>query len=136
MGKTKIDVTNYKTQEKYELYKVPTEALLKDAEIEIGQLKAYIDELEYTIKMRDDTISALNAKIGDIEGKVMLEEKVALKAYAKEVKREELYLCQRNIMRRQTKMIRELKSLNHELLLKCARNNSEVKNLMNTSPVI
>lgn len=45
------------------LMKVPAKVLLKEALIENGKLKAYIDELEHEVKKRDAEISAIRKEM-------------------------------------------------------------------------
>ena len=63
MAASKIFIQN-KDEEIFGLMKVPDSVLLREARIEIGQLKAYIEELEEKIKSQDiqlqDQIKAID----------------------------------------------------------------------------
>lgn len=56
------------------LMKVPAKALLREALIENGKLKAYIDELEFEVKKRDAEIRAIRQEMNKDKRKLTIVE--------------------------------------------------------------
>lgn len=74
----------------YGLFKIPAEALLKQSRIEVGQLKAYISELEdIRLRYRHKVVQCY-AEINQLKSNPPISAEEA-RAIAKEIKREELY---------------------------------------------
>lgn len=96
------------------LMKLPYKLLLQQSEIRNGQLQSEIDEL-------NDTVSALKARVAELETENSDLLKGALKKYRKEVKREEMYsLLGKTIERMQT-TIMKLRQDKNELLTSIIR---------------
>lgn len=58
-GIKKVD----KTKEKFGLMKIPDKELLRYSRIEVGQLKSYVQELEYKLSCKNKEISRLRNEL-------------------------------------------------------------------------
>ena len=107
--------------EAFDLMKIPVEYLYQDALREIGEQESYIEELEAEIKnLQKDICDLKNAQQLSIEEK---------RAIGKEVKREELYKKQLEMIRVYRMEIRGLKNTVRDLILKCVKLQNQVENL-------
>lgn len=91
------------------LMKLPYKLLLQQSEIRNGQLQSEIDEL-------NDTVSALKARVAELETENSDLLKGALKKYRKEVKREEMYSMLGKTIERMQTTIMKLRQDKNELL--------------------
>lgn len=91
------------------LMKLPYKLLLQQSEIRNGQLQSEIDEL-------NDTVSALRARVAELETENSDLLKGALKKYRKEVKREEMYSMLGKTIERMQTTIMKLRQDKNELL--------------------
>ena len=84
------------------LLKVPTEALLKEAQIEIGGLKSLVDEKEYEIDQ-------LKKRIAELEGDIISdsERKSLHREALKKARETEIYKGQRAELEALRKRVRE-----------------------------
>ncbi len=91
------------------LMKLPYKLLLQQSVIRNGQLQSEIDEL-------NDTVSALKARVAELETENSELLKGALKKYRKEVKREEMYSMLGQTIERMQMTIAKLRQDKNELL--------------------
>ena len=96
------------------LMKLPYKLLLQQSEIRNGQLQSEIDEL-------NDTVSALKARVAELETENSDLLKGALKKYRKEVKREEMYSMLGKTIERMQTAITKLRQDKNELLTSIIR---------------
>lgn len=96
------------------LMKLPYKLLLQQSEIRNGQLQSEIDEL-------NDTVSALKARVAELETENSDLLKGALKKYRKEVKREEMYSMLGKTIERMQTTIMKLRQDKNELLTSIIR---------------
>lgn len=64
---TKTKERKDRADERYDLYKIPDDVLIKNLRCEMGKMESYISELEYNIKEKDQQIDILkNGDKGEI----------------------------------------------------------------------
>ena len=107
--------------EAFDLMKIPVEWLYQDALREIGEQESYIEELKAeNMNLQKEIRDLNNAQQLSIEEK---------RAIGKEIKREELYEKQLEMIRAYRKEIRGLKNTVRDLILKCVKLQNQVENL-------
>ena len=111
--------------ETFDLMKIPVEWLYQDALREIGEQESYIEELKAeNMNLQKEIRDLNNAQQLSIEEK---------RAIGKEIKREELYDKQLEMIRAYRKEIRGLKNTVRDLILKCVKLQNQVENLQEQS---
>ena len=97
-----------KTDEMYDLYKIPDDVLIKNLRCEMGKMESYISELEYNIKEKDRLIDIL--KNGD-------------KTEIRKIRQDEVFQEYKDKIKLLEKKISQLRKDNMELIIKLHKKN-------------
>lgn len=97
-----------KTDERYGIYKIPDDVLIKNIRREIGEKDSYISELEYNIKEKERIIDIL--KNGD-------------KTEIRKIRQDEVFQEYKDKIKLLEKKISQLRKDNMELIIKLHKKN-------------
>lgn len=97
-----------KTDEMYDLYKIPDDVLIKNLRCEMGKMESYISELEYNIKEKDRLIDIL--KNGD-------------KTEIRKIRQDEVFQEYKDKIKLLEKKISQLRKDNMKLIIKLHKKN-------------